>query len=72
MMFLCCKKNKCGVKYPTTRMCGRFIVLCLPTFCLTSSKQGNHQMDLVFNKFKGTYIVEEKLHVVWHLIANVH
>ncbi len=55
MMFLCCRKNRrCGVKYPTTRMCGRFVILCLLVFYSTSSKQGNHQMDIFFNKFKST------------------
>jgi hypothetical protein len=61
MVFLCCrKKRRCGVKNPTTRVRGGSAVLCPPAFCSTSGRQGNPQMDLVFDKFKGTYIVEEK------------
>jgi hypothetical protein len=51
---------RCGVKYPIIKVCGGSIILCMPIFYSTSSKQGNYQMDFFFNKLKSTNIVEEK------------
>ncbi len=71
MMFFYCRKNRRWCQVPYNQSVWKVNCLMFAFFCSTLGKQDNHQMDLVFNKFEGIYIVEEKsmLFGTWELMS---